>query len=222
MMVGTFFRIASAIEESLNEQIDEFDDENALSKIREKRLMELRRKAAEVQAKESAQHGMYTDIPEKSFLELVTNTKLVVAHFYHTGFNRCRILDEHLERLAPRHFHTKFIKCNVEEFPFFVEKLNIRVLPTIACFRNGVCVDRVVGFDELGETDDFDTPTLEVRLGLAGMVKRGGDNPLADFDALADDTLDEDTVLGARTRAVWSTIPLGLGIEEDEDIDFDA
>ncbi|KNC49711.1 thioredoxin domain-containing protein c [Thecamonas trahens ATCC 50062] len=171
----------------------------------------------EVRAKESAQHGMYNEVPEEAFLELVTKTKLVVAHFYHSDFNRCRIVDDHLERLAPRHFHTKFIKCNVENFPFFVEKLKIRMLPTIVCFRDGVCIDRVVGFEELGSTDDFETSALEARLGMAGMVKRGGDNPYADGSIARND--DDDGVIGSRERTLWSAIPI---TSPDEDIDFDA
>ena len=209
-------RIARAIETRIGEEADDFDDDNELERIRERRLAELKRRARDVEVKEADQHGMYHAVAEEKFLELVTKTKLVVAHFFHTDFNRCRILDEHLEKLAPRHFHTKFIKCDVETFPFFVEKLKVRVLPTIVCFRDGLCVDRVVGFGELGETDDFDTEVLEARLGVAGMVKRGGDNPYSQGTVGLDD---DDAVIGARSRQVWSTIPLGL---DDEDIDFDA
>ena len=34
-------------------------------------------------------------------------TDTVVVAFYHADFNRCKIVDAHLERLAPKHFHTK-------------------------------------------------------------------------------------------------------------------
>ena len=55
-------------------------------------------------------HGGYEDVPEGDFLELVTKTPLVVAHFYHPDFDRCRIVDRHLGELAKKHFATRFVK----------------------------------------------------------------------------------------------------------------
>lgn len=44
---------------------------------------------------------------------------------------------------------------NAEKAPFFVEKLVIRVLPTVVCFKDGVAFpSRVVGFDGLTADDD--------------------------------------------------------------------
>lgn len=57
-------------------------------------------------------HGAYEDVAEGDFLELVTKTPLVVAHFYHRDFERCRILDTHLGELARTHFDTRFIKVS--------------------------------------------------------------------------------------------------------------
>jgi hypothetical protein len=37
-------------------------------------------------------------------------------------------------------------------------------------FKNGVSVDRVVGFEQLGGKDDFSTAALEARLKAADMV----------------------------------------------------
>jgi hypothetical protein len=43
-----------------------------------------------------------------------------------------------------------------------VEKLQVRVLPCVVMFVGGVAVDRIVGFEPLGATDDF--PTSQVPL----------------------------------------------------------
>lgn len=41
---------------------------------------------------------------------------------------------------------------DAEKAPFFVEKLAIRVLPTVVCFREGVAFpERVVGFEGLAD-----------------------------------------------------------------------
>lgn len=45
------------------------------------------------------------------------------------------------------------------------------VLPCVVMFLKGNAYDRIVGFDEFGTRDDFDTAALERRLLLAGVVE---------------------------------------------------
>jgi thioredoxin-like negative regulator of GroEL len=52
---------------------------------------------------------------------------------------------------------------NAEKSPFFVQKLAVKMLPSVICFIDGVAVDRVVGFSELGNTDEFKTIELTRR-----------------------------------------------------------
>lgn len=49
-----------------------------------------------------------------------------------------------------------------------MEKLGIRVLPCVMAFVDGVCRDRLIGFEELGNSDAFSTAALEWRLGQTG------------------------------------------------------
>ncbi|CAG8835795.1 16684_t:CDS:2, partial [Racocetra persica] len=110
-------------------------------------------------------HGSYTEIAEeKEILKITTATKLCVVHFFHKEFRRCQIMDKHLTTIAIRHFKTKFVKINVENAPFLVEKLAIQVLPCVISFIDGISVDRIIGFDDLGNTDSFTTAALELRL----------------------------------------------------------
>ena len=57
------------------------------------------------------------------------------------------------------------------------------MLPTLACVKKEKTVDYVVGFDELGGSDDFSTHTLAARLSLHGLITYegtedyGGPNP---------------------------------------------
>lgn len=60
----------------------------------------------------SAGHGEYRHITEPEFLPEVTGSRLVLCHFYHDGFERCRILDKHLAPLAKKYFGTKFVKIH--------------------------------------------------------------------------------------------------------------
>jgi len=43
-------------------------------------------------------------------------------------------------------------------------------LPTLVCFEDGIAIDRVVGFEELGGTDDFPTMNLIRKLVKIGML----------------------------------------------------
>lgn len=83
---------------------------------------------------------------------------------------RCKILDRHLVILSKKHLETKFLKLNVEKAPFLCERLRIKVIPTLALVKDGKTQDFVVGFSDLGNTDDFTTETLEWRLGCSDIL----------------------------------------------------
>lgn len=62
---------------------------------------------------------------------------------------------------------------NVENAPFLVIRLKVQVLPCVIAFVNGVSVDRIIGFEGLGYTQDtFTTQDLEGRLLTSGVVQR--------------------------------------------------
>lgn len=83
---------------------------------------------------------------------------------------RCKILDKHLAILAKKHVETKFFKLNAEKAPFLTERLRIKVIPTLALLIDGKSKDYVVGFTDLGNTDEFSTEMLEWRLGCADVI----------------------------------------------------
>ena len=112
------------------------------------------------------QDGEYTEIVEQEFLKYVTKAELSACHFYHKDFERCKIIDKHLQLIAPKHRECKFIKLDAEKAPFFITKLAVKTLPTICLFKNGVLIDQIVGFEELGAKDDFKTMALTRRYKL--------------------------------------------------------
>ena len=65
-----------------------------------------------------------------------------------------------------------------QDAPFFTVKLGVKVLPCVIAFRDGVTVDRVVGFEGLGGKDDFDTAVrgegAKRGRGLSGGAGGGG------------------------------------------------
>jgi hypothetical protein len=88
---------------------------------------------------------------------------LCIIHFYHSNFSRCAIMDKHMavrvlsiatlhtsdsdnvvQALAPKYFNTRFLRVFVENVPFLVEKLGLKVLPCVIGFIKGVSKDRYV------------------------------------------------------------------------------
>jgi hypothetical protein len=157
------------LNDNKEEEEDEFemdeDEREIMEKMKAARLSENLAKAhleekAKKKEKENLWYGEYTEIVEQEFLPYVTKAPFSVVHFTHKDFERCKIFDFHLAKIAPEHKECKFLKLDAEKTPFFVQKLAIKVLPTVCCFKDGVLIDKIVGFEELGGSDDFKTIDL--------------------------------------------------------------
>ncbi|CAM8949838.1 unnamed protein product [Rhodiola kirilowii] len=157
---------------SSNEEVDldELMDDPELEKLHADRIAALKKEAEKRQALQRKGHGEYREITEGDFLSEVTGSELVICHFYHREFYRCKIMDKHLKALASKHVDTKFVRLDAENAPFFVTKLGIKMLPCVILFRKGIAIDRVVGFQELGNKDDFSTRSLEILLTKKGII----------------------------------------------------
>ncbi|KAF9268094.1 thioredoxin-like protein [Marasmius fiardii PR-910] len=148
----------------------ENDDNSA---IREQGLAILKREMEKMQHMKANEYGKYTEITdEKEVVRITAHEPRVVIHFYHTNFKRCEIMDKHLTKLAPKYFNTRFSRVFVENIPWLVERLSIKMLPCVICFVKGVTKDRLVGFEELGNNDAFTTATLELRLAVSGVIQK--------------------------------------------------
>ncbi|KAM3861826.1 thioredoxin domain-containing protein 9 [Diretmus argenteus] len=168
---------AKLVEEQVDAKLSKLNDmdEDELERLKEKRLEALKKSQKQKQEWLSKGHGEYREIPsEKDFFGEVKESKNVVCHFYKDSTFRCNILDKHLAILAKKHVETKFIKLNVEKAPFLTERLRIKVIPTLALLIDGKTKDYVVGFTDLGNTDEFPTEMLEWRLGCADLINYSG------------------------------------------------
>lgn len=150
--------------------LDDLMDDPELEKLHAERIQAMKREAEKRQKLQQQGYGEYRLVTEGDFLSEVTKSPRVVCHFFHREFIRCKIMDKHLKLLTPKYFDTKFICIDAENCPFFVTKLAIKVLPCVILFRDGVAVDRIIGFQELGGVDDFATKSLESRLLKAGLL----------------------------------------------------
>ncbi len=146
------------------------EEEKVLAELRERRLAELKKSTQKQLEFQSLGHGQYSIITEDEFLPSVTQSKYSICHFFHANFERCKIMDKHLDLLAKKHFATRFISINAEKTPFFVKKLQVKTLPTVVLFKDGIAIDRIIGFEDLGGDDNFETAALEKRLSKAGVI----------------------------------------------------
>lgn len=159
----------------------------------------------------------------------------MVCHFYRENWP-CKVMDKHLNILCKEHLETKFIKArrsnqgavpcrghatnplplrespqmNAEKSPFLSERLGIWMLPTLAIIKGEKTTDYVVGFDELGGTDDFSTETLRQRLASAGAV----DSESQDDADLANLGL---VPPKEKSKGTSSSIRRGHGYQKDDD-----
>ncbi|KAJ8768890.1 hypothetical protein K2173_023885 [Erythroxylum novogranatense] len=172
--------VAKAVEDKLDDEIAALDrlDIDDLEALREKRLLQMKKMAEKRSRWISLGHGEYTEIPsEKDFFSVVKASDRVVCHFYRENWP-CKVMDKHLSILAKQHIETRFVKVHAEKSPFLAEKLKIVVLPTLALIKNAKVDDYVVGFDQLGGTDEFSAEELEERLAKAQVIVFEGESSL--------------------------------------------
>ncbi|KAI9633886.1 putative GTPase inhibitor [Dioszegia hungarica] len=145
-----------------------------LSAHRERRLEELQREIKKVQTLQTSEYGrVVTYGEEKKLIERMAKEKYCLLNFIHPDFHRCRIMDKRLDELAPKYPHTLFLSTSVSSAPFLVSKFSIQVLPCVLIFVDGRCVDRLIGFEDLGHDDGFSARALEVRLKESGALVSG-------------------------------------------------
>lgn len=175
---NSVLQATKVVEEQIDSELEKLDrmTTDDLEELREKRLEQL--KKYEQQKREWLQkgHGQYNEVPgDKEFFAETRDSPRLVCHFYRDSTFRCKIVDKHLALLAPKHVETKFLKVNAERCHFLIDKLNIRVLPTILLVKDGKFVDRIIGFDDLGGHDEFTTDMMEWRIARAGVINYSGD-----------------------------------------------
>ena len=88
-----------APEQDVDALIEELErDDAGFDALREKRLEQLHLEVKRAKIMRQNDHGVYSEIKgEKNLMEITTSTKLCVVHFSKSDFNRCRIMDKHLE-----------------------------------------------------------------------------------------------------------------------------
>lgn len=82
--------------------IESLEDSPALDAFREQRIQQLHAEFTRAKAQKSAGFGNYNEIKdEKELMDLTAAVKYAVVHFSKEDFQRCRVMDGHLEVCFP-------------------------------------------------------------------------------------------------------------------------
>ena len=81
-------------------------------------------------------------------VEVLKSDVPVVIDFWASWCRYCKLMDPIIERLAIFHKNkVKFVKVDVDKSPKFLNNFRpLRGLPVLIFFKNGVEVDRIIGF----------------------------------------------------------------------------
>jgi hypothetical protein len=213
------------------------DDDHALRQIREQRLRQIQQTQREKIENIGKGHGQYREIVQDDFLKEMCSSERVVCHFYHRDFERCKIFDMHLNKLAQRHLETKFVKIDAEKTPFFTAKLLIQTIPTVVFFFDGVGRQKIIGFDGLSDglpddkVDEWPTIKLARLMGSAGIIdndKIVDDDGIEAAQKARFEAMRKTAFSGIRSEGMGKAMGAMQADEDDfdldniEDIDFAA
>jgi len=150
---------------------DELDNDAELAKLHAKRKADLKSAWKKKQVEMSLGAGRYEEMNERDLLKMASKGGNIVVHFYASGIDLGKIIDEHLRRIAPKHTEARFVTLDARKSPFLVAKWKVRTLPTLCCIVGGYLSDKVIGFDDMGGKQDFPTMALVRRLAKSGVIK---------------------------------------------------
>lgn len=175
---------------------NELEQDQFMSSYREQRLEQLLKEYKRIDASDvkiDAKFGnVRTVTDEKQVIDETVNNKYTIIHFYKQDFKTCQVMDNKLAQLSTRHLAVRFLRCDVIKSPFLVTKLNIKMLPCVVIYINGVERDRIVGFEKLGSANgiDFQLEALESYLYQIGVINRISRPGRANVGEPSDDELD--------------------------------
>mmetsp|Transcript_3996 Transcript_3996/g.4607 ORF Transcript_3996/g.4607 Transcript_3996/m.4607 type:complete len:256 (-) Transcript_3996:202-969(-) len=184
---------AKVQEQQIIEEINKYDalldaNDSELEILRERRIAQMKKAQEKRQQWKAQGHGEYKSIGEgqhgadtaKEFFEASKVSDRMIVHFHRPSTRLCDVFHSHMEKLAPRHLETRFVKINVDQCAedggggganYLVDKLGIVVMPTIVIIKDRKAVHHLRGFDELGGSEDFSTEAFEWVLGAHQGVK---------------------------------------------------
>lgn len=189
VVAGALLQGTKAQEDAVEAELARYDrlleDDDGLEELRRQRIAQMQKQHSQARKYRELGHGTYEELGgghdardvAREFFKVSKESDRLVVHFYRPTTRICDHFHAHLEKLAPKHMETKFVKINVEGCDvdgggasYLVEKLGIVVMPTLLLVKNREAFHHVRGFDELGGSENFSVNTLAYVLGRHGII----------------------------------------------------
>lgn len=141
---------------TLDELMEELEDDKFMASYREKRMQQVsdHLRSIEKNVRNEGYGSLKALEDESTLMKTVAKAPSAVVHFGLDKFPKCRYMDQKLSQVAEKHLETVFLKISVEQCPFLVSKLGIKVLPCVIGYRNGQEAVRILGFSKLGNSPE--------------------------------------------------------------------
>jgi len=98
------------------------------------------------------------NVTKENFEEMIKNGKVIVD-FWAEWCGPCRMLTSILDDVEKTNPEIKVVKVNVDEEPELASQYQIRSIPTIYYFNNGIVVEKRIGF--AGKNDILEMVSVE-------------------------------------------------------------
>ena len=98
----------------------------------------------------------FFEISDNSFDSQVLNSKKpIMVDFWASWCGPCRTIEPLIEELSQKYStRMAFAKCNVDHNPVLPAKFNIKSIPTLLFFKEGVLADQITGLTEKSVLDE--------------------------------------------------------------------
>ncbi|KAG7661752.1 uncharacterized protein J8A68_004700 [[Candida] subhashii] len=154
------------------------EDDSIIQKYRESRIEQLSKQFKQInetiKTNDNNELGEIIFIEsEKNLMNLIIKQKYSIISFYQPNFSKCQLMNSKLKLLCENHLNLKVFAIKAENAPFLVEKLNIRILPCVIIYKDGKELDRLIGFEKLGnDPNSFSYDSLETYLYRWNVITR--------------------------------------------------
>ena len=146
-------------------------DEDDYSRIRAKRMLEMKKKQEQAQMNRHNGHGTLAKISDQQeFFAAAKQSERLIVVFNRNSNKYGKVMLEHCELLAQRHLEARFVWVDAENAPFLTDRLNIYMLPTIVCVMDNKVAKQHNGLDEIDGSGRYTSGMLEFLLHADGML----------------------------------------------------
>jgi len=121
-------------------------EDQELEKIKQRKLGQLVKKAAEPEKKRKPALNKPVEVSDATFKDVIQNHPLVVVDCWAPWCGPCHMVAPVIEEMA-RDYAGKILfgKLNMDENREVATKYQIMSIPTLLVFKNGKLIDRIIG-----------------------------------------------------------------------------